>query len=265
MIVTRPLAGPVKIKAYLGFNVENITIRSLKVAILDALTSTSRGHKFNLIGRGSLKGDLERRLGAGFESTHRQMADVAFEELKAAGLIRSTYEDLVDPESWVEITESGRIALARRCLDKLDEALAQISPQLVEIRAGAWAAIGSAQPDAVRQAAHSGRELIDQALKEGAPDNEIRADPSFVPEASSKAGITRRHRIKLLMRKYRGKVSDSDLAIAEKAIDLMLALENRLISASHSRLSESRCDVRDALVGAEIALRRILGVQEHSR
>lgn len=217
-------------------------------------------NKINLLGRAFERGRgiLERNLGVTFEPHERAQADRAFEELKIDGLIRPTYRDLVAPEDWVEISEAGREALSRGTLDELDRALREINPRLVEIRAGAWAAIRSAQPDAIRQAAHSGRELIDQTLKEGPPDNEVRADPSFVPDASSKSGITRRHRLKVLMRKCRGEVSDSDLAIAERAIDLMLALDDRLISAAHSRLAASRQDVRDALEGAEIALRRIL-------
>ncbi len=241
----------------------------LKITILKAV-SEARGaglNKNNLLGRPFERGrgTLEHNLGITFSPDERALADQAFEGLKTDGLIRPTYRDPVSPEDWVEITEAGREALSRGTSDELDRALREISPRLVEIRAGAWAAIHSGQPDAVRQAAHSGRELIDQTLREGAPDDEFRADPSFIPDASSKSGITRRHRLRILMQKYRGEVSDSDLAIAERAIDLMLALDDCLISAAHSRLAASRDGVRDALVGAEIALRRILGAQDHAR
>jgi hypothetical protein len=239
------------------------------MAILKALSEAGGTglNKINLLGRAFERGRgiLEQNLGVTFLPHERAQADQAFEELKTDGLIRPTYRDLVAPEDWVEISEAGREALSRGTLDELDRALREISPRLVEIRAGAWAAIRSAQPDAVRQAAHSGRELIDQTLKEGAPDGEVHADPNFVPDASSKSGITRRHRLRVLMRKYRGEVSDSDLAIAERAIDLMLALDDRLISAAHSRLAASRDDLRDALVGVEIALRRILAAQDRAR
>lgn len=239
------------------------------MAILKALSEAGEAglNKMNLLGRPFERGRgiLEHSLGVKFEPHERALADQAFEGLKTDGLIRPTYRDPVSPEDWVEITEAGREALSRGTLDELDRALSEISPRLTEIRAGAWAAIRSGQPDAVRQAAHSGRELIDQTLKEGAPDEEVRADPSFVPDASSKPGITRRHRLRILMQKYRGEVSDSDLAIAERAIDLMLALDDRLISAAHSRLAASRDGVRDALVGAEIALRRILTGLERAR
>lgn len=241
----------------------------LKMAILKALSGAGGTglNKINLLGRPFERGrgTLEHNLDVTFLPEERALADRAFEELKTDGLIRPTYRDHVSPQDWVEITEAGREALSRGTLDELDRALREISPRLVEIRAGAWAAIRSAQPDAVRQAAHSGRELIDQTLKEGVPDDEVRADPTFVPDASSKSGITRRRRLRVLMRKYRGEVPELDLTIAEKAINLMLALDNRLISAAHSRLAASRDDVRDALVGAEIALRRILGAQERAR
>src|SRR5207302_6801679 len=115
-----------------------MNIRGLEFEILSALASTAKAHKFALIGRGSDIGDLERRLGFAFDPENREAADVAFQELRAAGLIRCTYSDLIDPESWVAITDSGRVALARRCLDALDEALVMISPTLVEFRDGAW-------------------------------------------------------------------------------------------------------------------------------
>lgn len=58
-----------------------------------------------LIGR-PLTGGLEYHLNRRFETEDRVQADRAFEELKAEGLIRPTYADLVDPENWVEITEA---------------------------------------------------------------------------------------------------------------------------------------------------------------
>ena len=71
---------------------------------------------------------------------------MAFDQLKAESLICPTFSDLGDPEAWVEITGSGRDALARGDLDDLDSALKEISPSLVEMRAGAWSAVGSSSP-----------------------------------------------------------------------------------------------------------------------
>ena len=174
------------------------SVRQLKLAILEILRER-KNHRFNMLGRGNDRGEIERRLEATFEPSDRQLADLAFQELMNAGLVASTFTDLVDPANWVELTDAGRGALECRALDDLDVALAAISPHLVEMRAGAWAAIHSNRSDAVRQAAHSGRELLAQTLSVGAPDHEIKAQPGFVPDKKSKTGVTRRHRLKFLM------------------------------------------------------------------
>src|SRR5437868_5441414 len=135
---------------------------------------------------------------------------------RSAGFIEPTYSDIVAPEDWVVITDSGRDALKRGALDDLDDVLQRINPYLVQVRRGAWAALGAAHPDSLRQAAHSARELIDQVLKEGAPDEEIRRETGFRPDPGSLSGITRRMRLKLLMRKYRGEVSESDVKVVEE-------------------------------------------------
>jgi hypothetical protein len=212
----------------------------------------------NLIGRGSLQGDLERHLDVRFRSQHRELVDRAFEQLKADGLIRSTYDDLVDPESWVEITAAGRQALQRQCFDELDQALSRINPVLVELRDGAWSAVISNRPDSLRQASHSARELIAQALKDGAPDDVVKGMEGFVPDPTSKTGITRRHRLKYLMATHRGTVSNSELHVVEEAYDLVVAADNRLKALAHSRAAPSPDEVRDSLQAAEIALRRLL-------
>ena len=126
------------------------------------------------------------------------------------------------------------------------------------MRAGAWEAVHSARPDAVRQAAHSGRELIDQTLKALAPDKLVRDQPWFNPNKTSRSGITRRHRIRLVIQERRGKPSRTDLDIAAKACELVLVIDKKLTALSHARSAPSQRDVADALRAAEIALERIL-------
>jgi len=236
----------------------DLTVRSLKFTILEALSSGQREHKFNLIGKAYYPGGIESRLKIQFDPEHRHMAVVAFDELQAGGFIRPTYSDLVDPEAWVEITDSGQRALQRRALDALDVALSRIASNLVELREGAWAAVTAPRPDSQRQSAHSARELIDQVLKIGASDGVVRSMPGFVPDASNHSGITRRHRLKYLMIANRGAVSDSDLKVTEQACDLVLATDEKLKALAHSRASVSVDDARDALVVAEMALRKVL-------
>lgn len=235
-------------------------IRSLKFAILEVLLSSpSSGiHKINLLGRNNQPGQLEHYLGCSFESKDRMFAIRAFDEMKADGLISPTMTDLIDPESWVTITERGKVALDRRALDSLDEKLQQINPHLVEIRSGAWSAVASQEPDALRQAAHSGRELIDQLLKEAAPDNKIKEQSWYQADASSMSGIIRKHRLKYIIQTFRKDDSKSNLRVADKACELVLAIDDRLKGLAHTRDQILRTDVQDALHVAEIALRRLL-------
>lgn len=148
--------------------------------------------------------------------------------------------------------------MAHNALDELDEALLKIDPHLIEIRRGAWSALQSNHADSLRQAAHSGRELIDQTLKTGAPNSEIVSQEGFVRNTSSADGITRRMRVRHLMRKSRGRISESDVEVAETAGNLVAAIDNKLTAASHARTAPIDQEVTDALMAAEIALRNIL-------
>ena len=234
------------------------TLRDMEIATLRVLSKEAKQHKINLIGSPYQRGALEISLDEAFTHEARELADRAFESLRAKSFIRPTYADLVNPELWVEITTSGQDALDRRVLDELDGALAKISAHLVELRAGAWEAASSNRSDSLRQSAHSGRELIDQVLKEGAPDQVITSAPGYIPDSTSKTGVTRRHRLKHLMRNTEDGASESSLKIAEKACDLVLAVDDRLKAIAQGRDMPPKQDIVDALRTAEIALRAVL-------
>src|SRR5438046_6184290 len=205
------------------------SVRDFKFELLKVFAASPRNlYKFNVLGRGDAEGDLERTLRLKFNLEERYRAAKAFDELRDDGLIRPTLSDMVHPEDWCEITDVGREALRRGTLDELDAALAKINPHLLEVRRGAWSALASNQPDSLRQAAHSARELIDQVLKEGAPDEIIKAQPDFISDQNSKTGVTRRMRIRFFLKKLHGKASDNDLEIVERAADLVEALSRSL-------------------------------------
>jgi hypothetical protein len=240
-------------------SVSKLSMNELKLWVLAEIAASSNPvHKFNLIGRNGIGGPLDWRFGSAVGAEERALAVRAFDELKAADLIRSTYTDNVDPESWVTITDAGRRSLNTGTLDGLDQVLLSISAHLLEVRRGAWSALAAVHPDSFRQAAHSGRELIDQVLKEGAPDTAVRADPAFRGRDQSTASVTRRDRLKFLMRKFQGEVSESDLKIADKTIDLVVEIDNKLSAIAHARCAPERSEVEDCLRLAESALRRAL-------
>jgi hypothetical protein len=240
---------------------KNLSNSDLKLLILRVFAKSRQAlSKYGVLGKPYTPGELEMdwELNTTFSSDERNEARKALEELVAGDFIRPTMSDLMVPDDWLEITEKGRTALAHNALDELDEALLMIDSHLVEIRRGAWSALASNHPDSLRQAAHSGRELIDQTLKIGATNADITAQQGFVPDKSSKDGVTRRMRIRYLMVKHRGSVSDSDVEVAEKAADLVGAIDNKLTAASHARSSPMKQEVGDALTTAEIALRNVL-------
>jgi DNA-binding PadR family transcriptional regulator len=165
-------------------------------------------HRSNVLGgRGGQRGALESRLGVEFTAEERALAHMALRDLENEGLVRATHSDVVDPLNWLEITPSGRTALAADALDALDQQLRAIGPHFVEMRRGAWRAAHSTQPDAIRQGAHSGRELVSQVLQRLAPDEEVKRQPWFSGDR-----VTRRQRARLVIEKRRGRSSDSVLA-----------------------------------------------------
>lgn len=97
--------------------VEIPNLKSLKIEILKALRSGGPQHKFNLLGRGSEQGNLERQMGMRFEPAQRHLAAAAFKQLEEAGFIQPTYDDLISPELWVAITEKGLATLATGAVD----------------------------------------------------------------------------------------------------------------------------------------------------
>ncbi len=231
----------------------------LQFGILEVLAKRAKEHKLTIIGRPISTGYLEEFFGIRFDDRLRVRALQAMESLKAQGLIQPTLSDIADPEGWMSISESGRKALETRALTPLDETLKAIQPNLVELRHGAWAALNSDRVDSLRHAAHSGRELIDQLLKAAAPDEAIKAEAGFKADSSSKNGVTRKMRIKHIMTKrHGGKLSETDLTIIDKACDLALAIDAKLMAISHGRETPSKRDVEDALCAAELALSRLL-------
>lgn len=95
-------------------------------------------------------------------------------------------------------------------------------------------------------------------LKEGAPDDILKKEPDFVSDSSSSTGVTRKHRLKYLMKKIKGTESGSSLRIADEACDLVIAVDDRLMGLSHSRDMPPKQDIVDALQAAEVALRALL-------
>jgi DNA-binding PadR family transcriptional regulator len=225
------------------------TDQDLKRTILEALDQASReglrkAHKMTIIGRGDGQaGTIEYRLSVELTAKERSRAARTFEQLKRDGYLEATLDDLVDPENWVAITDAGVKYLQRNMRDHIDEHLNAISAHLVELRKGMWDALDRTSPDAVRQAANSARELIDQLLKEGAP-----------PELK-----TQRARFVHLMRAgdKDKEVSKGDLKIIQASFTLIEAVRSKLLSEVHARRSVQPATVRSCVEAAENILQLV--------
>ena len=241
----------------------------MKLGILGLLQERGEVRTYFLIGpnvpgRQVPTGELEGKLGVVFTPEQRVQASRALEELKRDGLVTPSLNP-DEPEAFVEITEAGRQALSRGEFDELDVALREIAPHFVEIRHGAWAAAHSSQPDASRQAAHSGRELIDQILKTLAPDSEVTECEWFQHENGGRNGVTRRHRVHLVLEKCKGHASNSEIRVVEAAMDHLLAINEDLQRISHYRgATHDTGAVIEALQTVDSILRRLLVPQRAS-
>jgi hypothetical protein len=238
-------------------NLEQAKIE-LEILRIIAHRSPQAVERSNLLGNATRPGELELTLGMNLTESERDRAYRAFDQMRESGALEPTRTDLTLPDNWVVITEAGRKALERGALDELDAALEKLDPHLIEVRRGMWSALDSDRPHSLAQAAHSARELIDQVLKAGAPDDKVRSAPYFEPDARSSSGITRRIRLKWLMREYRHEMSENDLAIAEAAADLVLAVDKKLMAEAHSRTGNDYEEVKIAIVAAETTLRAVL-------
>ena len=230
----------------------------LMMGLLRVYGRASRSlHIGNVLGRPHGTGDLEHELQAGdFTVDERAQAYRCADELEAAGLMVGSYSDISSPRDWRVMTEAGRAALARGAIDELDAALSALSPQFLEMRRGAWRAASSTLPDTQRQAAHSGRELVNQVLHVVAPDEEVVAQPQYQRRPEGK--VTRRDRYKLAVSKRARGSSESDVNVLEKATDLMEAQRTKLDGLAHSRDPVVAQTVRDALQTIDLVLRLLL-------
>ena len=232
-----------------------LTAYQAKIALLRCFAGhPDHQYRTNVLGRANYPGALERQLELTFTTAERALAGRALRQLENDDLIRPTGRDTMAPDDWLEITAAGRSALERGTLDSLDHLLDKLDPVLINMRHGAWAAVESFQPDAMRQGAHSGRELIRQVLDRTAPDEAVRRAAWF------KKGerITRSDRIRLTMERRQGRFSESTSRVIEAQVEVVEANYARLSALAHAEGEVIREHVSEILRAAESALKDLL-------
>ena len=238
---------------------EGWTPRRMKLSILERVAAEprQRNAKSNLVGRSATdRGTLERALGLTFTDEQRASVYQLVQDLCRGGFFSPSFGQLGGGEDWVVLTDPGRNAIERRALDELDEALLRISEELVEVREGMWAALLSGRADSLRQAAHSARELISQVIDALAPEDRVRAATWFRPHPDVRNGVTRAHRVRLVL-ENRGR-GEGDRDLIDNLCEQVNLNYGRLSGQAHGRAQPDPADVRDLLELVELILRRLL-------
>jgi hypothetical protein len=228
----------------------------LKLALLRCFAG-GKAHRINVLGRGFQPGQLETELGRRLSGSERAHAGRNLNDLIQQGLLEPTYTDITNPEDWLVLNSAGRQALDRGFLDALDEALSRLDGNLVNIRYGARSAALRGEPDSVRQAAHSTRELINQVIDALAPAENVKRQSWFKPDPSSSNGVTRKMKLKLVVQTRAAGSSENDRLILERSSDLLDAMYKKLSAEAHVR-GPSSGDINTYLAISEMMLKQIL-------
>lgn len=124
----------------------------------------------------------------------------------------------------------------------VEASLAELGPRFTAMWRGAWHALGGDGPDASRQAAHSGREVLSQVLAALAPDDAFTAEE--IAAGGGDGRVTRAMRVMRIARKAGGQLGDWIRAQC-KCVNETYAL---LSAEAHTREDAARLS-REGLAG----------------
>jgi len=112
------------------------------------------------------------------------------ERLVLPGATMASYADsahsVIDAETEPDIPVLSTEGLPWEGDQKLDESLALLNPEFVEIRHGSWFALQNAGPDRLRHAASSMRELVRQLLELLVPEKRLPKEERGKPQLKSR-------------------------------------------------------------------------------
>lgn len=204
----------------------------------------------NVLGLVDEPGEFERFYDRIYKSEEKGKLDLGLLDLQKKGFICPAYKDIVSRGEDLQITEKGKKALELKALDTLDELLLGInSPSdLITMRYGAYDAILNKERDWPRQAAASLTELIDHTLRSIAPLDKIKEKDWYVPDPTSKNGITRAHKIRFYIEEKKGDRSESTEQIIKKSLDLIEATRSKIEGIKHSSVPEHEIEKLISLV-----------------
>jgi DNA-binding MarR family transcriptional regulator len=112
---------------------------------------------------------------------------------------------------------------------QLDDVFQSLGPNFTAMWRGSWVVLDSDSPDRIRQAAHSGRELLMQVLAELAPDSAF--DAGEIEEFGYHGRVTRRMRVKRILEGG----SESTISWADAVVKALEETYGSLVAVSHDR------------------------------
>ena len=170
-------------------------------------------------------GNLERHFNFTLTRKGKNELALVLQDLQEKNLIEAVFKDTQNSGNDLVITDKGRVALDKKVLDSLDEALLKIEPSgsLIEKRYGVYDAVMNKGRDWRSQTANSLVELIDGVLRTIAPKEEI--DISNIDKKQK--GSIRKAKISFYLS------SKSKRKIVNKAFELIESIRDRLQAVKH--------------------------------
>ena len=202
--------------------------------VLRIIASYGRGpvNKFNLLGRTPSEGGISYQLGRDATDEEKQLASKCWDELMDSDHLQLDLNQLMQTGHWAFMTEKGRYALQNGLFDSLDEKLNSINAHLVVLRDGANEALLSTSSNTVQQAANSGRELINQTLRNLAPETEVVKVEWFEPDPNAKNsnGVNFGHRVRFAL----DKAGIDDVDEIEMVQSSLRLANKRFVAGAHA-------------------------------
>lgn len=229
----------------------------LSLEILEYFSKQPRDRyvlRANVIGLDYQEGNFGGYFNRTLSNEERSMLDLTLRELQGKRLIQPVYKDIMSRGEDLQITDQGLRALEKRVLDELDELLLSLNSDsdLIKMRYGAYDAVLDRQTDWQRQASASLVELIDHTLRSAAPNDKVTSQTWYVPDKTSKSGLTRKHRVRYFLEQKNGDRSESSEQVVNKAWEFIEAARSKLENIKHS--SESQQEVEQLIKLVEDAL-----------
>ncbi len=170
-------------------------------------------------------GNLERYFDFTLTRKGKNELALVLQDLQEKNLIEAVFKDTQNSGNDLVITDKGKVALDKKVLDSLDEALLKIEPSgsLIEKRYGVYDAVMNKGRDWQSQTANSLVELIDGVLRTIAPKEKV--DISNIDKTQK--GSIRKAKISFYLS------SKSKRKIVNKAFELTESVRNRLQAIKH--------------------------------